>query len=90
MLANVKKTFQAIFSSANMTERRPLVDAHYESNVAGLYVVGDLSGAPVIKLAMEQGYNVIHWTKSGMAYWAVSDLIPQELEAFTELLRNAT
>jgi NosR/NirI family transcriptional regulator, nitrous oxide reductase regulator len=42
-----------------MTERRPVVDSHYESNIPGLYVVGDLSGAPVIKLAMEQGYNVV-------------------------------
>jgi NosR/NirI family transcriptional regulator, nitrous oxide reductase regulator len=59
MLDRVKKTIQAIFSSANMTERRPVVDAHFESNIPGLYVVGDLSGAPVIKLAMEQGFNAI-------------------------------
>ena len=59
MLDTVKKTIQAIFASANMTERRPVVDAHFESNIPGLYVVGDLSGAPVIKLAMEQGFNAI-------------------------------
>jgi NosR/NirI family transcriptional regulator, nitrous oxide reductase regulator len=59
MLDRAKKTLHAIFSSADMTERRPVVDAHYESNIPGLYVVGDLSGAPVIKLAMEQGFNAI-------------------------------
>jgi NosR/NirI family nitrous oxide reductase transcriptional regulator len=59
MLERVKKTIQAIFASADMTERRPVVDSHYQSNIPGLYVVGDLSGAPVIKLAMEQGYNAI-------------------------------
>lgn len=59
MLNRVKKTIQAIFSTADMTERRPVVNAHFESNVPGLYVVGDLAGAPVIKLAMEQGYNVV-------------------------------
>ena len=36
-----------------------MVVSHYESNIPGLYVVGDLSGAPVIKLAMEQGFNAI-------------------------------
>ena len=59
MLDKVKRTIQAIFASADMTERRPVVDSHYESNIKGLYVVGDLAGAPVIKLAMEQGFNAI-------------------------------
>jgi thioredoxin reductase/ferredoxin len=42
-----------------MPTRRPLVDAHHESSVPGLYVVGDLTGAPVIKYAITQGYEVI-------------------------------
>ncbi len=29
-----------------------------------------------------KGYNVIYWTRSHMAYWAVSDLNPRELEEF--------
>ncbi|HUZ45057.1 MAG TPA: NAD(P)-binding domain-containing protein [Terriglobia bacterium] len=59
MLSKIVETVQAIFASANMTERRPALKSHQESNVPGLYVIGDLAGAPVIKLAMEQGYNVI-------------------------------
>ncbi len=59
MLDKIKNFLRAIFESADMTERRPVVDAHFESLVPGLYVIGDLSGAPVIKLAMEQGYNVV-------------------------------
>jgi len=31
---------------------------HFESSVDGLFVVGDLAGAPVIKLAIEQGEEV--------------------------------
>jgi anti-sigma factor RsiW len=31
------------------------------------------------------GYNVIHWTKSGMTYWAVSDLNTRELKEFAVL-----
>jgi anti-sigma factor RsiW len=47
------------------------------------------SASPV-EVPAHQGYNVFHWTKSGMVYWAVSDLNAQELETFAELLRNAT
>jgi len=41
-----------------MNWRRPQLTANLESNVPGLYVVGDLAGAPVVKLAMEQGHRV--------------------------------
>jgi NosR/NirI family transcriptional regulator, nitrous oxide reductase regulator len=59
MLDKVRNTIGGIFNSPNMAERRPLADAHFESHVRGLYVIGDLSGAPVIKLAMQQGFEVI-------------------------------
>ena len=39
--------------------RRPEIKRANESSVPGLYIVGDLAGAPVIKLAMAQGYEVI-------------------------------
>ncbi len=48
-----------LFAAANGPSRRPQVSANLESNIPGLFIVGDLAGAPVIKLAMEQGYNVI-------------------------------
>jgi anti-sigma factor RsiW len=36
-------------------------------------------------LAFALGYNVLHWTRSGMDYWAVSDLNQDELRQFSEL-----
>ena len=47
-----------IFESSNMPTRRPVLRANFESNIAGLYIIGDLAGAPVVKLAMEQGNDV--------------------------------
>src|SRR5260221_14623381 len=41
-----------------MPTRRPVLHANFESNIAGLYIMGDLAGAPVVKLAMEQGNDV--------------------------------
>ena len=34
------------------------------------------------------GYNVIHWSKGGMAYWVVSDLNLDELRQFVQLLQE--
>lgn len=38
---------------------RPFLKKHNESNISGLYIIGDLAGAPVIKYAMAQGFEVI-------------------------------
>lgn len=37
----------------------PELSARYESTVAGLYVIGALAGFPLIKQAMNQGYEVV-------------------------------
>ena len=36
----------------------PQLNARHESNIPGLYVVGDLADAPIIKAALNQGYDV--------------------------------
>jgi anti-sigma factor RsiW len=35
-----------------------------------------------------QGYNVAHFSRAGMAFWAVSDLNPEEFKAFVGLVRE--
>ncbi len=35
-----------------------------------------------------QGFRLVHWRTDGMAYWAVSDLAPEELDGFVAALRN--
>ena len=39
----------------------PECSAQYESNVPGLYIVGALGGYPLIKQAMNQGYEVVEY-----------------------------
>ena len=39
----------------------PELSARYESNVPGLYVIGALGGYPLIKQAMNQGYEVVEY-----------------------------
>ncbi len=39
------------------------------------------------KIALK-GYNLVRWTKSGMVYWAVSDLNDRELQEFILLVQR--
>jgi anti-sigma factor RsiW len=34
-----------------------------------------------------QGYNILHWTKSGMEWWLASDLNTQELESLARFIQ---
>jgi anti-sigma factor RsiW len=38
--------------------------------------------------AKRQGYNLLHWTNSGMNYWAISDLNAVELHEFAQLVQG--
>lgn len=40
------------------------------------------------KAMRRQGYNLIHWDKSGMEYWVISDLNEAELRQFAEIIQN--
>jgi thioredoxin reductase/polyferredoxin len=55
----IQTKFEAVLNSASGEVRRPKLSKHRESNVPGLYIIGDLAGAPVIKLAMAQGQEVM-------------------------------
>ena len=39
----------------------PALSRMYESNVPGLYIIGSLAGYPLIKQAMNQGYDVVSY-----------------------------
>jgi len=59
LLARLGRPFQAVLDTATGDMRRPQFDGSFESNVPGVYITGDLAGAPVIKLAMEQAVALI-------------------------------
>src|SRR5205823_5881016 len=37
---------------------------------------------------LQQGYQLIHWTRGQMNYWAVSDTSPQTLQRFADLVND--
>jgi NosR/NirI family nitrous oxide reductase transcriptional regulator len=61
MFNNPRSLLQSILDSPNGDTCRPVIDANFESSVDGLFVIGDLAGAPVVKLAMAQGSQVAEY-----------------------------
>ncbi|NIR48181.1 NAD(P)-binding domain-containing protein [candidate division KSB1 bacterium] len=66
----IKRRITDILHSGSSHNERPYLKKNNESNLPGLYIIGDLAGAPVIKYAMTQGHDVIehiasHLTSTG-------------------------
>ena len=57
----VKSKLDAVLQSGDSPQPRPAVGKGNESSVPGVYIIGDLAGAPVIKLAMAQGVEVVDY-----------------------------
>ncbi len=53
----------------------PALSSQYESNVPGIYVIGALGGYPLIKQAMNQGYEVVEYILGNKVKPADNDLI---------------
>ena len=66
------------FPSAELTAF-PAVSAQYESNVSGLFIVGALIGYPLIKQAINQGYEVIEHVQGNTVEPADQVLIEEVL-----------
>lgn len=58
-------------------------------HVINLFVFPAQSRAPASEgSTLKQGYNLIHWDRSGMTYWAISDLNLEELRQFAHLFQD--
>ena len=55
----IREQIVKVLHSGSGLNERPLLKKHNESNISGFFIIGDLAGAPVIKYAMAQGYDVI-------------------------------
>ncbi|MBI4534814.1 MAG: hypothetical protein HY708_00960, partial [Ignavibacteriae bacterium] len=58
-IRKLRQQFVTVMHSGSGLNERPYLKKHNESNIPGFYIIGDLAGAPVIKYAMAQGYEVI-------------------------------
>lgn len=58
----------------------PVVNGHYESNVPGLFLLGALIGYPLIKQAINQGYEVIEHLRGQPVEPADQPLLEERFE----------
>ena len=58
-MLRIRQRLESVLSSGSTDQRRPALSRTNESNVKGLYIIGDLAGAPVIKLAMAQAVELV-------------------------------
>ncbi len=61
----------------------PVVNRRYESNVPGLYILGALIGYPLIKQAMNQGYEVIEHIRGEPVEPADQPLLEERFEGLS-------
>ena len=54
-----KKSTKKYFATVPPQEILPIVDSRYESSVKGIFVIGDVTGLPLVKVAANQGREVI-------------------------------
>jgi CRP-like cAMP-binding protein/thioredoxin reductase/Fe-S-cluster-containing hydrogenase component 2 len=61
----------------------PALSDTYESNVKGLYIIGALGGYPLIKQAMNQGYEAVEFALGRSVAPADEPLLTEKFEGFS-------
>jgi anti-sigma factor RsiW len=83
--------FRLIGGRLDYLENRPVAALVYQrsQHLINLFVwpASRSSIKPENQLTL-QGYNLIHWTKSGMTYWLISELNQAELNECARLLKE--
>jgi anti-sigma factor RsiW len=80
--------FPLVGGRLDYIDHRPVAALVYErrEHQINLYVWPSPQGPEAAsQMQTRQGYHLLHWTQSGMTYWAVSDLNEVELKEFMVL-----
>jgi anti-sigma factor RsiW len=82
--------FPLIGGRLDYLDDRPVAALLYQRNrhTINLFVWPSPHSDSDLQTFTINGYNLIHWTQSGMTYWAVSDLNSRELNKFAIHLRK--
>jgi anti-sigma factor RsiW len=83
--------FALIGGRLDYVQNRPVAALVYQrrKHFINLYIWPSGRQSEVAERTMSiQGYNLIHWSKSGLDYWAVSNLASGELEDFVRRARS--
>jgi anti-sigma factor RsiW len=81
--------FPLIGGRLDYLENRPVAAVVYRrhQHIINLFVAPAERATDSMPISQaREGYNIVHWTKSGMAYWAVSSVNGAELAQFAQLV----
>ncbi|MDP1871891.1 MAG: cyclic nucleotide-binding domain-containing protein [Gallionella sp.] len=78
------ESFGVAFPNSDSTSV-PQLTEQYESNLPGLYIVGALAGYPLIKQAMNQGYEVIEYILGNPVEPADEALLKQKFSGVPDI-----
>jgi anti-sigma factor RsiW len=84
-----KDDFPLVGGRIDVVGRRPVSTLVYRraKHLISLTAIPAESGFLVRSPRAVNGYNVVHWVKDGISYWAISDLEAKQLEDFARLFR---
>ncbi len=85
-----KEGFPLVGGRLDYLENRPVAALVYQrqNHLINLFIWPAPDDTHVNPRAlMRQGYHLFHWSKSGMTYWAISDLNETELQEFVRLVQ---
>jgi anti-sigma factor RsiW len=89
----IMQGFRLVGGRMEYLDKRPVVALVYQrrEHVINLFIwpVQPEAGGTESRLT-RQGYHLVHWSASGMSYWAVSNLNQRELQEFAQAVRQQT
>jgi anti-sigma factor RsiW len=83
--------FPLVGGRLDYLDNRPVAAVVYRrrQHIINLFISPTEPAAETLPVTQVRGgYNIVHWTKSGMAYWAVSSVSGAELGKFAQLVRQ--
>ncbi len=85
-----KQGFPLVGGRLDYLDNRAVAALVYQrrKHVINLFIWPTQSPDAGTQTVTRQGYELVYWTKSGMNYWAVSDLNPTELQQFVQLIQH--
>jgi anti-sigma factor RsiW len=91
MVADLKNQgFRLVGGRLDYIDNKPVAALVYQrqKHFINLFVWPSRSGADAeTEMISRQGYNLFHWSKAGMTYWAISDLNSAELRDFARQIQ---
>src|SRR2546425_124784 len=85
-----KEGFPLVGGRLDYLDNRPVAALVYQrqNHLINLFIWPATDDTHVnLRALMRQGYHLFHWSKSGMTYWAISDLNETGLQEFVRLVQ---